>query len=722
MKDLFIALAFLLFCTARMQAQEATVYFETKSTGLNKASKTTLDSLFRTLAKPYSNYRVTITGYSDSKGDAGTNQKLSLQRAENTKDHLTKKGLTGDYITSTGLGELKPIASNATDEGRSRNRRVTVKVEKWSGIVLEKAGLEVKKDKQTFKAEQGSKFTYSSGSVISIPPNALMTKDGKPVSGEVTLTYREFRDAADFIVSNIPMNWESGGQQVAFNSGGMFEIRAYKGNEELFLKQGSNIDINFRLTDTLPNLKFYRLNANETWTELNPLTNILDSRSQNIMGHQPKNLGRPTCLHLEKGDDSCTIVKKAIYKGLELLAMNIASVDTPAPASIVSFAMRYDSNEYLNSTKKQGLSDEQLKMLHTIQLKMLSKKFRKNISFTITDKRKAASELDVFKKVECTYDTRSGEMDEKSFKARYSDIRIAPDSSGFRIELKSSKGIKSFHAELKNEDPAKLLKIYNDKLTARAKSFNDSLELAAKLDAEKKLQSMLSDSTIKYNSIHIWDFWVVSRLFMEEEEKGLTESEWKKFFFANKDMMKARYEKAKKENETSEACKPKPAGKNDTNKKNGNDDSSNPVTTTTRGSGSLLTDLITNTSETFNTNLSVVGFGYYNCDQIEILVNRIEIKATFNDKSGAVIKGKTMYVVDKKINGSLSFYPYRFMIDPGSEVMLILFDEKGDRYVYRPSDLKKLQLVNNGSYNLVMENVTAATSTVDGLRKILAQK
>jgi OOP family OmpA-OmpF porin len=49
---------------------------------------------------------------------------LSKQRAEAVGAYLVSKGVAADRITTDGLGASKPIASNATPEGREANRRV----------------------------------------------------------------------------------------------------------------------------------------------------------------------------------------------------------------------------------------------------------------------------------------------------------------------------------------------------------------------------------------------------------------------------------------------------------------------------------------------------------------------------------------------------------------------------------------------------------------------
>ena len=69
----------------------------------------------------------TATGHTDSVGTAEYNQKLSERRAQAVVDYLASKGVYQGRIKSIGMGLTKPIADNATEEGRAQNRRVTIR-------------------------------------------------------------------------------------------------------------------------------------------------------------------------------------------------------------------------------------------------------------------------------------------------------------------------------------------------------------------------------------------------------------------------------------------------------------------------------------------------------------------------------------------------------------------------------------------------------------------
>ena len=75
--------------------------------------------------KRYPQTKILIAGHTDNVGAADYNKTLSMQRAEALKNYLVEKFSIGaDQLFPRGYGELRPVASNDTDAGRQRNRRV----------------------------------------------------------------------------------------------------------------------------------------------------------------------------------------------------------------------------------------------------------------------------------------------------------------------------------------------------------------------------------------------------------------------------------------------------------------------------------------------------------------------------------------------------------------------------------------------------------------------
>ncbi len=78
----------------------------------------------------YSSYSAKIIGYTDSRGSASYNQKLSEKRANAIKNMLLERDVPSDRLSSAGMGEENPIADNATSEGRAQNRRIEAELTK----------------------------------------------------------------------------------------------------------------------------------------------------------------------------------------------------------------------------------------------------------------------------------------------------------------------------------------------------------------------------------------------------------------------------------------------------------------------------------------------------------------------------------------------------------------------------------------------------------------
>ncbi|MOA31484.1 Outer membrane porin F precursor [compost metagenome] len=67
---------------------------------------------------------IKVVGHTDSQGTDAYNQALSERRASSVAAFLLEQGLTPDKLTSQGMGESQPVADNASEEGRAKNRRV----------------------------------------------------------------------------------------------------------------------------------------------------------------------------------------------------------------------------------------------------------------------------------------------------------------------------------------------------------------------------------------------------------------------------------------------------------------------------------------------------------------------------------------------------------------------------------------------------------------------
>jgi OOP family OmpA-OmpF porin len=90
------------------------------------ASQETMGKLAQRLAELRSVEAVQIVGHTDNVGPSSYNQRLSVRRADSTRQFLVKHGIDPAKITILGMGERAPAADNDTPEGRSKNRRVVI--------------------------------------------------------------------------------------------------------------------------------------------------------------------------------------------------------------------------------------------------------------------------------------------------------------------------------------------------------------------------------------------------------------------------------------------------------------------------------------------------------------------------------------------------------------------------------------------------------------------
>lgn len=99
------------------------LFFVTGKSEINKWSYPELQRLID-LLKKHKKMEIEIAGHSDNVGSDKVNNALSLERANAVRDYIISNGVEGERLQAKGYGKTKPLTSNATEEGRKRNRRV----------------------------------------------------------------------------------------------------------------------------------------------------------------------------------------------------------------------------------------------------------------------------------------------------------------------------------------------------------------------------------------------------------------------------------------------------------------------------------------------------------------------------------------------------------------------------------------------------------------------
>ncbi len=115
------------FCQVRFDTalEEQPIEFELGSAVIRQESYVLLNTL-AAVAQKCPNSRLKIDGHTDSTGSAARNEQLSLQRADAVRTYLARRGVDSARMETEGHGPSQPRASNATEEGRARNRRIEI--------------------------------------------------------------------------------------------------------------------------------------------------------------------------------------------------------------------------------------------------------------------------------------------------------------------------------------------------------------------------------------------------------------------------------------------------------------------------------------------------------------------------------------------------------------------------------------------------------------------
>jgi len=103
------------------------VTFDTNSSAIRQGLYSEIDRVAGVL-KQYPETFIRVEGHTDSRGSSEYNMNLSRQRANAVKNLLVQRGVTESRVEVVGYGETMPVATNDTEAGRQKNRRVEIKI------------------------------------------------------------------------------------------------------------------------------------------------------------------------------------------------------------------------------------------------------------------------------------------------------------------------------------------------------------------------------------------------------------------------------------------------------------------------------------------------------------------------------------------------------------------------------------------------------------------
>lgn len=158
---------------------------------------------------------------------------------------------------------------NAADVGESVVIPSTVSEEERDPI----AHLRIPQKIFKINCDKDTSFSFDAGgSVLHIPKDAFAFSDGSPVKGQVEISISNFRNRAEIALSNLPMKFDQNGEEVFFESAGMFSIDGKCEGKSCEVKSGKSLRIDYALTSQINDLAFYRLNDDKKgWTELSTI-------------------------------------------------------------------------------------------------------------------------------------------------------------------------------------------------------------------------------------------------------------------------------------------------------------------------------------------------------------------------------------------------------------------------------------------------------------------
>ncbi|MCA6365383.1 MAG: hypothetical protein IM638_20295 [Bacteroidetes bacterium] len=455
------------------------------------------------------------------------------------------------------------------------------------------ANTDVASNFYTFNAEKGARVSYPSGTKIYIPANAFVDKQGRTVTGEVTISYREFRDAADIIASGIPMKYDSAGQTSDFESAGMFELVAAAQGSEVNVAPGKNIQMQFAVTQPESSYNFYRLDEQKGWTFEGKPGPVIDNNGQAISAST-------------SSDEKTPAVEK--YLSLLIDEEYIENPDT------TPFQQRFESLRYKHTREIPFREPDK----NTLRRNRIIKLHRVSGSRNYTCFQLGVKDYERFPELKA-YSGIVWMMNEKlsakEFKERYGkkfsffDIQVTGGHGGYVLRLKHFYGIveipvTAFHKKDKSLEKISSVNMhmrdirYSARRTFRENQFNKDL-MRDKRDYLKQLHK---------KSLKFLSAWKKARPLMDEQEKSMGINEWKEY-------VENELEREREQSMT----------------------------------GSALTN------ENLRRALSLSNTGIFNCDQILRLANPVKVLVTAKNVLGKVFPAIIAYVISKGKNMALTF-------------------------------------------------------------------
>lgn len=567
------------------------------------------------------------------------------------------------------------------------------------------AGVDVPKTIYTLEANAGGTLVYPTGTAIDVPADAFVDAKGSTVRGPVKIDYREFRDPVDFIVSGIPMTYDSGGVRHHFESAGMFEINASANGQEVFLAPDKKVELDFALTDSAEKYSFYKFDDQKgNWD------NIGSSGTTSLL-------------------ENPVIKKTKALSNAWLTFRNWKSSGQITWKDTTTFADRFTSPEYFYTkrifnkkrdayvtTRSKKNYKKKINNRNLVRLARVKSDNKGELWFKIDFWATKHPELSAYNGVKwvCSDNLRPAEFRKKyGTAARFSDIRIVNDGEEFTLQLKGKDGIVEMHAapHIRKNLPESVFwknfrwrnRYYTRTLARRERGFNRTLR-------SKRCDLFTVYTIPKTDSLGAMQ---IIRNLMSADEKKMSAEQWGAYY---KEQLAI----------NSTAGMPGYSWEQQRSfgmyKRSGWRTALNVLTGATIGLPSMI----------LATTLRIASLGTFNCDRIMVcpLVdptkdNSVNVLASYEDQSGTLLKTHTTYILNRDYNGMLTYQNP----DPGKPQdvrygkvkgnLMLALDEAGNVYYFTGKDFKNEDVKNQSAHMFKMRSAPHKVLTAEDLRQVI---
>lgn len=486
----------------------------------------------------------------------------------NYVDEFNKlKGIDINYFSvEKGLSEAEKAAilnlfPNATIDEKTNEADQEQLIEATTQATILKNQLfqpivpELNLPTQTFviNSNVNSEIALLSGTQIRIPDATFVDRNNEPVTGNVTISYREFSNPFDIAFSGIPMEYSNDSVYYPMVSAGMFEINAFQNNQPLLIKKGKEITVDLASNDSSDSYNLYEIDtATKSWKDLgkqgtikiakpksdNASDTLNTSISNRFIPSNPNysqnSLGTNNIVNYNLGYRSGIILSTVWEQYRDLLRKyDTTSFDTRFKDPSFCYQSQYFNNKYNRYLNLKIYTNENISLEKEECLFRVEK-----LAYSNTTN----PELNIFGGI--IWASEGGETPKEFRKKyirnkKYSDIRIERSDERFVLKLKDRKEIISIPVHPFNNSkalPEKLQKNYDRRyrdytkiLTRRKKSFNKNLfcnYVKASSRQQKKFNKNICTNREKY----CYKLWMNLKPKMSKKERKLTYDQWKGYY------------------------------------------------------------------------------------------------------------------------------------------------------------------------------------------------